>query len=494
MNMWVKFLKIMSISFTLAACAPLGKPASEIANRSLDELGCKSSQSAMWESFHKIADDSSKYPSSDELRNALKKIGAEHHLRGAKYERYVDAFIENYNVTIEGIQNAFAPNDTAGWKKALAEMEIGVRVTEVHADLQDKIEVSLTNLAAAEEALNKSCAPPSPTPPTPTPTPTPEIGTVWNQLKATETPEVLGIRRTLATAYQSCDVLKLAPVSAATPNVQGVSVTGNHPSGGLTRAITNLAQVNASHYYINGQRLAKNSCFEVRNSPLIYDFGGKPYTSASLPYELNMFKNAGSGTSVLGIDCSAFVFSSLALAGLKLDPDPKKILKADLVHGIGSVAYMEPQSNGMRCLEKTTMTKAKSILPGDIVAINGHVQIVDSIGADPFGLARAQSVADCTSAKLAYTGFDFNLAQSSPSKNGIGINIYKAKDYLSGSSTFRDGLTAYALAACKAKFGGSGSVSSSALAVVRHKKTVDCLAPQPLVATNQSCVDECPAL
>lgn len=485
-----KIWQITSISLTVAACAPIGKPAKEMAQQSLMDVGCKTSQSTMWSSFHKVVEDWERYPDPEELRKALKTVGEERGFGGLQFERYVSAFVDHYQTVVAGIDEAFAPDDVGRWKKALAEMEVGIRTTTVHARLGDQIAQSLSKLAAAEKDLGADCQNPEPTP---TPNPTPAPGTFWNQISKAE-PEVTGIFRTFATAYQSCDVLSLPPMTAATPSVEGISIVGDHPAGGKKREISNLAQVIATHYYINGQRLAKNTCFEVRNSPLIYDFGGKPYTSSSDPYLLDMFKNGGSGTSVLGIDCSGFVFSALGLAGLKLDYDPKKVMKADLVHGIPSTAFKDPQNNGMRCLDKTTMTKNAAIQPGDIIAISGHVNIVDSVGSDPFGVSRASSINDCTAAKLSYSGFDFVIAQSSPSKGGIGINRYQAKNYLAESSTYRDGLTAYAVAACKAKFGGSGAVNHASLSVVRHRRTVECQAPRPLISRNQECVDSCAAL
>ncbi len=466
----------------------MAKPAQKVAEQSLASVGCKVSQSEMWSSLQGLADDGDAFPSEDQLRAALHEVGAQQGLSGAKFENYTGAFIKNYSVTIEGIKQGFAPSDAGSWKKALAEIEVGVRVTDVHASLQSKIQNSLAELDAAEKALQAVCSQPEPRAPGPA-----LPGSIWEQLKSTQNPEVSGILKTFATAYQSCDVLSLPAMTAATPSAQGITITGDHPSGGKVRAITNLALLNSTHYYVHNQRLAKNTCFEVRKAPMIYDFGGKPYTSAGAPSTLDMFKNGGSGSSVLGIDCSAFVFSSLALAGLKMDPDPKKVLKADLVHGIGSSAYKEPQSNGLRCLDKITVSKAKSIAPGDIVAINGHVNIIDSIGVDPFGLARAATAADCTTAKLTISGFNFVIAQSSPSKGGIGINRVQARDYLSESSTFKTGLQAYALAACRAKFGGSATVSSPNLSVVRHRRTPECSAPA-LVSKNQDCVDSCKAL
>ena len=489
MGKQIRFHSILSISLTvtLTACAPVGK-AEKVAVQSLASVGCKVSQSEMWSSLQGIADDGDEFPSEHQLRAAVHEVGAQHGLSGAKFERYAAAFIKNYNVTIEGIKQGFAPSGSGAWKKALAEMEVGVRVTEVHAKLQEQIQNSLNELDAAEKDLEVACTQPEPRSAGPA-----LPGSIWEQLKNSQNPEVSGIRKTFATAYQSCDVLSLPVMTAATPSAQGITITGNHPAGGKVRAITNLALLNSTHYYIHNQRLAKNTCFEVRKSPMIYDFGGKPYTNASAPSTLDMFRQGGSGSAVLGIDCSAFVFSSLALAGLKMDPDPKKVLKADLVNGIGSGAFKEPQSNGLRCLDKITVSKTKSIAPGDIVAINGHVNMIDSVGTDPFGLARAATLADCTTSKLTISGFNFVIAQSSPSKGGIGINRVQARDYLNESSTFKTGLQAYAVAACKAKFGGSSTVNSANLSVVRHRRTPECSAPA-LVSKNQECVDSCKPL
>lgn len=480
----------MSIfSLTVSGCGSGFQAAKTIASQSLDGIGCPTSQSKMWDSFHTIVEQQISLPDSQSLRQALLEAGEQKNLSGPQFEAYVDAFIEHYTTTVQGIEERVNPQDILTWKKALAEAEVGVRITSEQSEFQDRVQKTLSELAERERQLQAACANPEPPPSTNPPAP---AGTIWEQLKSAQ-PEVTGILKTFATAYQSCDVLALQPMTASTPSVQGIVITGDHPAGGKRRDISSVAQVNSSHYYINGQRLAKNSCFEVRNSPLIYDFGGKPFTTASQPQVLDMFKNGGSGTSVLGIDCSAFVFTSLALAGLKMDPDPQKVLKADLVHGIPSTAFKEPQSNGLRCMAKISVTANQSILPGDIIAISGHVNIVDQVGKDPFGIARAKSLSECTATTLSYTGFDFVIAQSSPSKGGIGINRYLAKNYLAESSTYRNGLTQYAIAACRARFGGSATVNSPSLSVVRHKRTPECRAT-PLTANRQDCVDSCRAL
>lgn len=477
----------------LTACGNPRHSAQTVAGQSIQNVGCKVSQSDMWTSLQKVVEDGEAFPADADLRAALVRAGQAKGLSGPAFEKYVDAFLRNYRTTIDGIKSRLAPTDVPGWKKALAEMELGVRVTPVHAELQDRIQASLKTLKAAEQALNVTC--PS-EPGTAGPNPIGVEGghapaTIWDQLKAQQTPEIYGARRVLAVAYQSCGVLNLPAMTAATPDVSGITIlAGRHPAGGLRRAIGNLASVDASHYYIKNQTLPKNSCFEVRNSPMIYDFGGKPYTSASHPELLDFFRNGGSGESVLGIDCSAFVFSALAAAGLKMDPDPQKVLKASLVNGISSSAFKEPQSNGLRCLKKITVSKDKSVMSGDIVAISGHVVMIDSAGDDPFGLNAIKSATDCTAAKLSYRDFDFVIAQSSPSKSGIGINRYAARDYLAESATIRNGLTAYALAACRAKFGLAPQLNSPSLSVVRHLKTPECMTTA-LAMNHEDCVDSC---
>lgn len=509
MKITLKILCAAASAFALSACGAPGETALQVANQSVEHVGCKTSQSEMWNSLHAVAEKEGAYPEGKELEAALRLAGEKRNLKGPAFDAYVDAFVRNYKVTIEGIKEKFAPEDLAGWKKALAEMEIGIRVTDVHAQLQSKIALTLSDLSQAERALNAACEDGESSQQGPEvvdgrepageigPQPAPGNGnfnTVWEQLKAEHDPEVYGARKSLATLYQSCSVLSLPAMTASTPHVSGITILAEpHPAGGRKRVYGNIASINASHYYIKGQTLAKSSCHEIRNAPPIYDFGGKPATSSSKPNVMDYFRSAGTGTEVIGFDCSAYVFSALALAGLKMDPDPAKPLKADLVHGIGSRAFKEPQANGLRCLQKISVSPTKSILPGDIIAINGHVVMIDAAGADPFGLNKITKIADCSSANLPYSKFDFVIAQSSPSKSGIGVNRYQARNYLDESSTFREGLGRYAVAACKAKFGTITTVDTTNLSIIRHKKTPECKA-QALVLNKEECVDSCRAL
>jgi len=489
----MKLLRIpMSIAFCgLAACGGIGKSAHNVASQAMQNIGCKASQSEMWNSLYRIAEEGAAFPSASDLRQALLKEGLNNKLQGSNFERYVDAFVSNYTVTIEGIKAKFDPQDPFAWKKALAEMEIGIRVTALHAELGDQIKTALNKLATAESSLQKTCTNPGGTTGT---LPGPIGGTVWDQLQKSQTPEVYGARRALAVAYQSCDVLKLAPLSTVTPDVVGILDIGVRPDGGHIRKVSSLSDLQTTDYYIHNQALVNNGCFDVHSDPLIYNFGGKPFTTSNDTTKLDFFTRVTSGGPTLGIDCSAFVFSALTVAGLKLDPDPTKIVKADLVAGIGSSAFKEPQANGLGCLQKINVDSKTSILPGDIGAIDGHVIMVDSTGGDPLAIAAIKTLADCTAANINSANFDFTIAQSAPVKNGIGINRYRGADYMPQSSTIRNGFIAYAVAACRAKFGAAPHLSSPSFSIVRHAKTPECMAPNPLVMAHEDCVATCKPL
>lgn len=305
---------------------------------------------------------------------------------------------------------------------------------------------------------------------------------------------VIGMNNTIATAYQSCDALKVPAVTAGTPRVLGIKrITPDHPDGiGWRRVISDLKAVQQTHPY---NRVAGNttssSCFNVYNNPLIYDYGGEPLFSNNT---LSFFKNAGSGTSVLGIDCSSLVSSAAAAGGLRYKPGVGN--KAVFVRQ-SSYKFMDPTASGFTCYKNVSVSKQTSLQPGDIAAVSGHILTVDTIGADPFGIKRLSSVSECSSLNTKY--FDFTIAQSSSSKNGMGIHKYLAKDYLNEVDPATEGsvrkmktlFLAVGQAACKAYFQNTTSTpKSSAWGLIRHKGTSECLAPKMQIA-GQSCVSSC---
>ena len=128
-------------------------------------------------------------------------------------------------------------------------------------------------------------------------------------------PVVYGSRKVFATLYQSCESLELAPMDKNSASLRGVEVIGEHASGiGKLRRIASLGDVVNSHYYIKDSSKAQASCEDNRTNPIIYDFGGKPHVSSSSSSSINFFKDAGTGSAELGIDCSGFIISALLLS------------------------------------------------------------------------------------------------------------------------------------------------------------------------------------
>lgn len=383
----------------------------------------------------------------------------------------------------------------------LSAVDVGERTTHFKVYLQDKVNNQVQRIQALAAESATSCVTPPPEEPAELEAPVvvaPPVDVVEPPpASSVETPPVIreplppsvwGTRLAIATAYQSCSALAQPPLTAATPDVKGIEIYGTHPDGvGSKRRIASLTDVQNSHHYIKNEKSYPASCFNVRQNPLIYDYGGKPYATTSSSSALDFFRNNGDGTSVLGIDCSGFVFSSYATAGLKLSSS--RPLRASDAWSWGSSSYVEPQKNGLSCLQKISITAQKSLVPGDIIAVVGHVFIVDKVGQDPFGIKNAATVNDCTSLKS--DGFDFVIHQSSNSKNGIGINSYVASDYMKIAPKFKVGLEKYAYYACLAKFNKKTYTPSiGTLSVVRHKGTPSCQAPRVRLA-KEECVSQC---
>ncbi|MCO5142844.1 MAG: hypothetical protein M9962_07130 [Oligoflexia bacterium] len=492
----ISFLIITT--YLLLSCALPNDPAKDIADDAVDNSGCENSESLFWDSLYRSIESGSSLPSPEEIETKLELAGENKQFSKERFHYFQKTFVEKYKkiYAITQKNSGFGKNKTAVLKTVIAletkdssTLDLESTNKEIRS-LQAELKVAAANLEA-ECPTNPTQPNPNPEPP---PTPTPEPPTnpnkkLWDQWKEELATEIFGSWKTISTAYQSCEVLDVKPIDASVASMKGIEIIGRHPSGGNIRKIASLKQVQDTHYYLQDRKVEGSTCHDIIQKPLIYDFGGKPYGTSASPTNLNLFKDSGSGSSELGIDCSAYIFTALAAAGLKLDPSTD--MKAIHVYNIPSSRYMKPES-GMNCFSKVNMTAKESIVPGDVVSINGHIQMVDSIGNDPFGLSRARTISECNSSVLSYKGFDFVVSQSSPSRGALGINRMQAAEYLKESSTFRTGYELYAIAACKAKFGKSGAPESPSMVVTRHKKTKECRTT-PFTLTTESCLYSCPA-
>lgn len=295
----------------------------------------------------------------------------------------------------------------------------------------------------------------------------------------------------MATAYQSCSAGVAPSIDELTPDVRGIAVVGRHPNGsGLIREITDLASLIRTHPYLSNYRKHSPNCYAVVKKPMIYDYGGKPYIQTDTTETLNFFRDSGTGSDELGIDCSGYVYSALATAGLKLKSSGR--LKAIGVHGVSSAMFMNPQANGLTCLDYARFTAQASLKPGDILASNGHVLVIETVGMDPFGIAHLDSVDKCKASNIDISRFDFTILQSSPSKRGLGIHRAEATSYLAESSAMASGMIEHAVNACLAKFRGRITTRSNNANLVRHLGTAACL-DQPVPLVSEQCIASCPA-
>lgn len=487
----MRTLLLLSFFIGLAACRPPDQGLQPAAEQAIENVTCPQSQSFLYDTLYRSLADLHQIPTEAELQETFQKaLDAKSDLR-IDHTQFLELVSEFYQILL----SVPAEHEQDLLEKVTA-LEIGDQSTLATREAQQKLTAFEEKWKSFQAQQDVQCAAPSPATPSPT-TPTPPVTPAPTTEPVVEkvpipskTLMVQGAHKVLVTAYQSCEAIRRDVMTSSTPSVQGISRVGTHPDGiGAKREITDLpALLRTDHYLQNYQ--VTSSCQDIRSKPPIYDYGGKPKTTSDENSPLDLLSDAGSGTSVRGIDCSAFVFSSLASSGLKLHPDKK--LKAILVNGVSSTMFLNPADNGMPCLQKVKMGVSGTLKEGDIAAVSGHVVMIDSVGKDPFGLARAKTQSQCAS--LTADGFDFVIIQSSPSKKGIGINRYKSADYLQETTSMKNGFEAYAKQACTAKFHGKDVLmSTDNFQVDRHSQSATCRA-QSIALVGESCAKNCSSL
>lgn len=467
-------MKILLVFFALIASAcnsPFGS-VQPYADKAVEAITCENSESRMFDVLYASLLEEDAIPNEQQLRKIFEKaLDKNPHIQIEEAEFL--SLVSDFSKVIAQL-NAKDPKHLL---EKITALEVGDQTTFEAQTVQTEYQNFRTKWKAYSSALDTECSELAPSPVEP---PQSAPGSVIDGM-------VYGARKVLVTAYQSCSANEKDPMDANTQDVRGITVTGTHENGeGLKRVISDLRAVQQTHYYL--QNLGQSSsCKDVRENPPIYDYGGKPYATADENSSLDLFKNTGSGTSVLGIDCSGYVFSAIAAGGLKLDPAKK--LKAIQVHGINSRMYMNPEVNGMPCFGKVKMGVSGTLQAGDIAALPGHVFLIDSVGEDPLAVNKVKTAAEC--ANISYKDFDFVVAQSSPSKEGIGINKYIATAYLAEESGIRAGFEKYARDACKSKFQSKDSlIVATNFQLIRHKRSPSCL-DRPIALKHETCANSC---
>ncbi len=498
------------LGFTTLSCSETFQTRqSSLAETVNENLGCKNFEESFWDSLSQQVEKTDKPPSVQDFEAAFKTVmnrgrSRQSVVRLQKLDstaqqsisneaaQLLDAILLSLPATVQSkVNEENGPSLRSLWQERLAELELGDRTTPEKSKALDAVRKhfeKLEMLATQNGIDNSTCAPPR-TEATPHPT-VDASSPLYDRWKKSLPAAVFGGLKVLGTSFQSCEASLRAPLLRSSPNVDGISIIGTHPSGtGKKRVISSLNDFLSDHPYLDPYKRPLPNCHDILKQPLIYDYGGKPYTTTADDKLLDFFRDAGSGTKELGIDCSAFVFSAYATAGLKLKAETS--LKARLVSGVSSTMLTEPKQNGLSCLDHAVFNRTKNLMPGDIIAIKGHVVMVEHVGADPFGIAQISSVENCTAKQMSIARFDFNLLQSAPEKRGIGINRIEAKEYLSASSTMGKGLLEHAVNACKAKFQTAALSRSSLASIVRHLGTAGC-SDQPVRLAKEECLSSCP--
>lgn len=477
----------------LSACAPKNfKALDEVANDTASAIGCSDFESKSWDAVNKYLIEQQSAPTAEELREhlrvSLKGIKApSESLTSEKVEALAQSIEGLYEIMLTDAPKMEKVQDSQGLLEVLSALELGDHTTETKVKLQEKVSAQFAKIKSQVSAMEVQCGTPEPSPEAPEEDPSSE------RVITTLPLPVYGVRFTMATAYQSCQSLAEPIMSNSTPDIEeaAIKITGKHSDGvGSKREIASTTALLRSHPYYKNVNNYGSGCVNGRSYPMIYDYGGKPAASTGLTSYLNFFKNSGNGTKVFGTDCSGFIYSALATSGLRIAPG--KSMKASGVNGISSTMYVEPQKNGLSCMAKITVTPKTDLKAGDIVAVPGHVLMIDSVGSDPFGLNGIKTAEACKAVEAK--NFDFVVIQSSPSKNATGINRYQAKDYLYESDKMRNTLEKYAYYACLAKVNSKNYTPSLGTgSVIRHSLSSSCMGTR-IKLTQESCIQSCPQL
>jgi hypothetical protein len=500
MNLFSKSL-LLSTLVIATGCGKIESRIVDTSQKAAEAIGCEQSfKSKVYDSMYDYLDNEKAAPQLSEFTTAMNDrideiVIARHIDDEENVQKLKDSIAELYKTLIERAAELKQTTTSKEHLQTIIEMEMEDQSTPENIKLNQQSAKQFATINTVAKDLELECEQNDPTNPTSgTTTPEEEPPVVSNPPDdggGTESPPSIsqknvltGSHNVLATAYQSCQVLEIPEISAATADVQGIERYGTHEDGiGGKRRIASLSSVQNTHPYIKVSGGAQAGCFNVHSNPLIYDYGGQAAISNNT---IDFSKNSGTGTEVLGIDCSAYVSAAIAAGGLRYKPGLEN--KAVYIRQ-NSSKFINAKNSGFTCFNNVTATPSSSIAEGDIVAVNGHVLIIDKVGADPFGITRLKSATDCNSMSTTY--FDFVVSQSSPSKGGIGLNKYKVKDYLRESTKMTTAFLGIAKAYCQAYFGQrSVATPSTEYGILRHNGTAECLSPRIQMA-YQSCVSQC---
>ena len=475
-----KWLQIFLLgSFCFWGCSnKLETAQKDLSQHIEDNLACKNFRSELFNSFYQYVDLQKSLPSAQNIGDHLAELLKQRKIPAGKEHLRNELAAEIKTLTAlmtTDISEHLRPADSQEHLQKIIELEFEDISSDENVFLNKKMQQSLVRIDRLAQQMDLTCTAPETTTPALPPLP------VSQNIPSLS---LLGGHLAMATAYQSCHSLRLPAMTTSTEDVQGVIRTTKVDNVGYRREYGDLSLIQKTHYYLQGGSYG-GACQSILSQPMIYDYGGQPVV---LSQKINFFVNSGGG-SALGIDCSAFISSALATAGL---PYSSKIDNKPIFIRQNSAKFINPKTAGWNCFDRISLTPSQSIFPGDIMAIRGHVVMIDETSNDPFGIKNIVSRKDCE--QLSYQNFNFIVLQSSPSKGSIGINRYQARDYLAESTGMRSSFLAYAKMACYSQVDKRNySLIDNSAGIIRHKGTRECKASR-VELTHEACINQCPEL
>ena len=458
----------------------------------LQRAGCSDFRTHVWDYLHKLISMGNDVIYFDNFEQTIKER-LQQLIKNPLYSQdNVDNFSKHFGEIYTLISNLRTkyqnPEDI---NNLLIQIEYGDRDNDLN-NFIDRLKAALNNLEAEAKKFNSNCSEELDNPSTRRRL---RENNQWNiewfnVMKNRRHPVVYGAKKVMATAYQSCDPLDL-PLMPSNHDTKGFEVTGQYRNTpGKIRAIRDLQAVNHSHYYISQMNIPNNSnnnqCLNIHLSPVLYDYGGKPATTS---HSINLFKNAGRGGSVLGLDCSGFVTTALASAGLRLRYGTT--IRPGHINAVSSWLLKEPKRRNFSCLEKQNISRENPLQPGDIIASGQHVVIVDQVANDPFSMSIVSDISQCHSRNIRDTQFKFSIIQSSPINSGVGINRMHFSEAAPFMASIRRGLQKTASRICYNTFGKNEHRRISEISILRHNSEESKCRQPEIHLRNQECLQFC---
>ncbi len=503
-------MKIFCLVFSCClfiSCSSGDQQAKKVADVLVTENSCLPAKDLMWKIFYGLAEDQVAIQASESFKSLLEaEVKAAFPTWFANEKQsLVHNFLEEFVLLFEKLAAIQETQGFSSWLKVLAQSELEVEDSILSEKVTSEIHVHIQKNADLLNQLRPKCL-------EEVVATSPEKerglglkGAFITRLKRKHHPLLYGAKKVLLTAYQDCQIEeRTSPFDRRTPNVQGIKrLAVGHPNGiGGRRVIEDSDLLYKTHPYygyrtggateLNSLFAGENQCLNQSHFLMIYDYGGKPSTSSKANSSLNLFKHAVDAASPdLGVDCSGYVFSAIAAAGLKLHPD--KQLIASQVYGVSANHFRKSSKKVMPCFDKVLMTERSNLRDGDIISTKGHTLIVGGVGKDPLAIKKYARNDRCT--KISYKDFDFDVYQSSPAKGALGIHVMQAKEHLRQSKSMRVPLVELAQKICQKSRANQKQKSeiqngSFELSIIRHSGSPSCMSSEvSLVA--ESCLKEC---